>query len=213
MLRWLVLSLLLAPVSAWAAPIQYVFTGGSAAVQLRLNGNVVASATRPLDGMSLTFDEAARAITDVDLLLDDSIAFPRVLGYDTLTFSIAAVDGAGFTSSGTGTNPYSVVSGPLQVAFSGAIVDGVNGPPPPNIPFSGSLATGLVPATVTVSGNTLEAEFAAAKMVQHGWQSLELWVAVTFQGAAAVPEPGASLLTMIGLAGIAAWRRRAASCV
>jgi hypothetical protein len=184
----------------------YVHSGGSAAIELRLNGAVVASASAPLDGMSLTFDAATASITDLDLLLVDSILFPRRLGYDTLQFTLQAIDGAGYTSSGSGSNPYAVTSGPLFVTFSGAIVDGLDGPPPPNIPFSGTLTTGTVPVTVTLAGNALTASFASTKMVQHGWQTLELWVGVTFQGIA-LPEASEGLL--LALAGVAAAALRA----
>ena len=200
------LLVLLAPLAAVAAPITYTHTGGSAVVELRLNGNVVGSASAPLDGMFVTFDADTASITDLELLLTDSIRFPRLLGYDTLQFSLQAVDAAGYTSSGSGSNPYSVISGPLLVAFSGALVDGLNGPPPPNLPFSGSLTTGSVPVTVSLAGNTLNASFASTRMLQHGWQSLELWVGVTFEGVA-VPEPSFGVLVLVALVALTAARR------
>jgi hypothetical protein len=73
---WLAL-LVLSPLAAAAAPIAYMHSGGSAAIELRLNGAVVASASAPLDGMSLTFDAATASITDLDLSLADAILFPR----------------------------------------------------------------------------------------------------------------------------------------
>jgi hypothetical protein len=198
---------LFAPFAAAAAPITYLHTGGSASVVLVLNGDVVASAVAPLDGMSLSFDAATATITDLDLLLVDSLTFPRLLGWDTLEFSMQAVPASGYASSGTGANPYSVTSGPLLVTFSGAIVDGLNGPPPPTLPFNGSLTTGMVPATVTLAGDELSAVFSSTKMMQYGWQSLELWVEVTFEGTA-VPEPATWLTLASGLLGLAALGRR-----
>jgi hypothetical protein len=202
------LLMLLAPLAAAAAPITYTHTGGSATIELRLNGNVVGSASAALDGMFVTFDADTASITDLELLLADSVSFPRspLIGYDTLQFSLQAVDAAGYTSSGSGSNPYSVISGPLLVAFSGAIVDGFNGPPPPNIPFSGSLTTGAVPVTVALAGDTLTASFASTRMLQHGWQSLELWVGVTFEGVA-VPEPSFGTLAVFALVAFAVARR------
>lgn len=188
------------PLAAGAAPITYAFTSGSASLSLKLNGYVVASASAPLDGMSLTFDAAAQAITDLDLLLTDQVSFPMLLGRDTLSFSIQAVDGPGYSSSGSGSNPYSVTSGPLTITFTGVIFDS-GGAPPPNIVISSSLTTGPVGSTVTVAGNDLTAVFASTKMLQHGWQTIELWVAVTFQGTA-VPEPSLALLLAAGAAAL-----------
>ena len=179
--------LLLAPIGAGAAPILYAHTGGSASIELRLNGNVVASASAPLDGMSLTFDAATASITALDILLIHQVAFPRLLGYDTLAFSLQATGAPGYTSSGSGTNPYSVVSGPLLISFAGTILDGLNRN------FSGSLTTGSVPVTVTLAGPDLSAAFSSTRMIQHGWQSLELLVAVTFEGTA-LPEPSTEML-------------------
>ena len=110
------------PVAASAVPITYAFTSGSASLQLKLNGIVVASASAPLDGSSLTFDAASASITDLDLLLDHVISFPRLLNRDRLSFSLLISDApSGYSSSGTGSNPYSVSSGPLAMvkpAFS-----------------------------------------------------------------------------------------------
>lgn len=204
---WISLLVVLAPIAVAAAPITYAHSGGSAAIELRLNGTVVASASAPLDGMSLTFDAATASITDLDLLLADSISFPRLLGYDTLQFTLQAIDGAGYVSSGSGSNPYAVTSGPLLVTFSGAIVDGSNGPPPPNLPFSGTLTTGAVPVTVTLAGNALTASFASTKMLQHSWQGLELWVGVTLQGIA-LPESSVGALLALAVVAAAALRAR-----
>jgi hypothetical protein len=198
---------LLAPASALGAPITYLHSGGSASVELRLNGNVAASASALLDGASLSFDAAGAKITDLDLMLDDEIAFPRTLGYDTLLFTLQAVDAAGYASSGSGTNPFSITSGPLLVTFSGVFSDGLNGPPPPNLPFSGSLTTSNLPVSVTVAGNDLVAWVASSRMLQHGWQSLELWVGFTFQGSA-LPEPQTWMLLITGLSGPALVGRR-----
>jgi hypothetical protein len=195
--------LVLSPLAAAAAPSAYMHSGGSAAIELRLNGAVVAFASAPLDGMSLTFDAATASITDLDLSLADAIRFPRRFGYDTLQFTLQVIDGAGYVSSGSGSNPYALTSGPLLVTFSGAIVDGLDGPPPANIPLSGTLTTGSVPATVTLAGNTLTASFASTKMVQHGWQALELWVGVTFQGIALPEASEGALLALAGVAAVA----------
>jgi len=145
----LFLLLLLTPLVAAAAPITYAHTGGSAAVELRLNGSAVASASAPLDGMSITFDAASASITALDLLLADRIGFSRLLGYDTLDFALQATAGAGYTSAGSGANPYSVVSGPLLISYAGTLFDGSNGPPPPNLVFGGALTTPSVPTTVS----------------------------------------------------------------
>lgn len=91
---WLAL-LVLSPLAAAAAPIPYVHSGGSAAIALRLDGAVVASASAPLDGMSLTFDAATASIMDVDLAFADAISSPHRFGYDTLQFALQAIDGAG----------------------------------------------------------------------------------------------------------------------
>ncbi len=198
------------PIAAGAAPVQYAFTGGSVSIQLKLNGLVVASASTPLDGTSLTFDASSASISDLNLLLTDQITFPTLLGRDTLSFSIQAVDAlSGYASSGTGSNPYSVTSGPLTISFNAVIFDST-GAPPPDINISSSLTSGLVGSTVTVSGNNLTAVFASTKVLQHSWQTIELWAAVTFQGTA-VPEPPVALLLAAGALGLAfrATRERA----
>jgi hypothetical protein len=201
---WLGLLILAVSSAASAAPILYSFTGGSASVTL-LNGSTpIATASRPLDGISVEFDAAGPALTDFSLLLDDSISFGPILGYHTLAFTISAAPGAGYASSGTGTNPYDVTSGPIDVVFSGSLIDGIL----PPIPVSGSETIPSLGASIVVTGSDIHVVFSNEQMMHCylGTNTLTLLVQVEFFGTA-VPEPRLGLLLALGALALPVSRR------
>lgn len=186
---------------ASATPVQYNFVSGTAMLDVEVNGIPITSLTAPVTGTFFTFDGMVPALTDLEILIDDTIDLGFLLGM--LDVSVSVVDAAGFSAPAASAGPgsWTWAGGAFDVVADVVLSGGLAG-------FFSQQILATVPnasGTVDVSGNTatLHAQREAMFSFLHGGKTIEFFATIDFVG---VPEPGTAGL-LFAAAALAARRR------
>lgn len=214
----LAVSLLAAP--AFATPTTFNFTSGEVTLTATRDpggGVVLAATTVPLDGVFVTFDAMTIDLTDLLITIPTTgtINLSSPYGdYDQFVIESADISpGTGFATllgQDNGGGNYSFLAGPLDIngVYSATDTDNI-APPIMNVsaPFTDesliSASINVNTGTLTMSGITL------ATLPGEAFgepDDLSIKADIVFTGV--VPEPGTGLMLGLGLAALAAKRRR-----
>ncbi|MCP4002792.1 MAG: hypothetical protein GY725_01225 [bacterium] len=204
---------------ASAAPTTYNFTSGDATITADTTPggvSVLASASYPLDGIFVEFDDALPALTDFAI----SVAPTGVIamanpygGYDQLEIvSAILTPGVGYTNFFVAGGPtsYSFAVGPVEVNAVYNVTDStLTNPPQLGVPltFSNSSISGTIDISLMqleLSGLTLGVLSGAAFGEA---DDLVIKADITLEGTA-VPEPGLGVLLGMAIGTFIAVARR-----
>lgn len=201
--------------AASATPVTYYFDSGDITITATVNGGQVAGpVTVPLNGVSVTVDEAALTLDAINFTSGSSgsVAIsPSYLGFTSINIDFAAITATGGSLTLVDAGPpaeYGYSIGPVMVSGQ---FDAVNTNPVNNITdmyfgFNNASGTG----TIFVDSNSGVLELNGITLGQIDPDGagptppLVLKGDVTFTG---VPEPGTALLLGLGIAGLAGVRR------
>lgn len=203
------------PVSA--SPITYNVTGGSVSILVFVGTTMVGQTASSGLGGSVTLDPVAHTMESLNLVLDPNIPLSLSAaygGYDEITIEAASLTSdVGFGALGApslGPSSYTVLVGPLTVNGSwGATDSTLTNPPQSGVPISYAVPSltavvGSFPllSIVGVTLNSLDG-------TSYGEASdLTVLANFTVNSLVVVPEPGTAMLLGLGLAVLAASRRR-----
>jgi hypothetical protein len=190
---------------AEATPITYNFSSGQAAVSATFGATTLGPVTFPLNGVQVTFDATALTLPSFQFTAGTGpVALPGVLSGTSLALSFdIAPSTTGYSSSASGSNPYSFTAGPVMVSGSATLSGGITGTK--TLSFTNPTLSGQIQITsggdLTLNGITL------GKITLPAWNSfpggsVTLTTNVTFVGLA-VPEPSTGALLAIGLTAFA----------
>jgi len=210
--RLLLLSLaLLLPVASQAAPITFGVTRGSVSTRVWLNGQTVARGTGHLTNSFVVFDDATGNILDFTLESTDAFIWAPVLpgAYNAIDLDLLITPGAGYASTATGSNPYDVTLGPIDIAFTGTVLDLSPPVTEPPVPGSGVLPLPAFTVTATYDAGEMRLSLVGVKVgeIRFGHLVFDVRADVEFFGVAA-PEPAVASLLIAALAGLALVRSR-----
>jgi hypothetical protein len=211
-LRSLIVSLaLLLPAAAQAAPIRFALDHGSVTARIELQGTLVGSGSGSLDGGFVIFDPVTGALSDFSLQSSDlfllAAALPGAL--NALDLDIVITPGAGYSSSAAGSNPWSILLGPIDVAYSGSMLDAT--PPIGSAPVS---VAGVVPinsfgVTAYFNADRMRLGLGGVKVGEIRWGDHVFDVLADIEFVSfAIPEPALAGLTALGLLALGLARRR-----
>ncbi len=178
--------------AAQATPVSYGFVSGSAMLDIEVNGSPISSLSAPVTGTFFTFDAMVPALTDLEIVIDDTIDLGLLLG--TLDISVVVTDGAGFSAPAGGTGPWTWTGGPFDIAADVTLSGGLAGGFSQLINVSSPSAGGTV--DVSGSSGTLHAVRSSMFTFLHGGQTVEVFATIDFVG---VPEPALGALILIGM--------------
>jgi hypothetical protein len=207
--------------SAQAAPVVYDWTGGSLTVLAvnNNNGNTLGQGSIPLTAPSqVTFDPGPPVAVPSFEFADPGPSGVTLTGGtlagDTLTVSnLVVIPATGYTSSGTGSNPYNVTLDNLWASGSFSVTNGSN--TIASGTFNHTLTatlTGQVTLTGSGSSEALALNGIALDGVTINGAPVTIKADVIFDGSP-VPLPAAFWMLgsgLVGFAGMARGRRRAA---
>jgi len=210
--RPLLLSLsLLLPLAAGAAPITFVVDHGGVTAGVSLNGTTIAVGAGQLTSGFVVFDDASGTIPDFSLQSNNLfVSVPALPGaYNALDLDISIDPAAGYSSSATGSNPYTVTLGPIAVSFSGAALD--NSPPvtvPPQA-VAGVIPINSFTVTAYYDGTEMRLGLLGVKVgeIRFGNLVYDVRADIEFVGFA-IPEPALASLLAVGVAGLALASRK-----
>jgi hypothetical protein len=211
-LRPLLTALLLAaPFPALASPITFGLDHGSTTARVSVNGFVIGTAAGKLDSGFVVLDPSTGTLPSFDLGASGLVVTSSYLpgGYDTIDLSVELTPGTGYASSATGSNPWSITLGPVNVSFVGSVLDTTPGGQPP-IPISGVLPVSSFAVTAVFDAGQMRLGLFGLKIGELRFQGVvyDVRADIEFVGFA-VPEPAAAGLAFAGLGALAALRRRA----
>ena len=201
-------AVLLAASAAGAAPVTYPFTSGSVTLAATVAGSaVMAPATFALDGVQVTVDESALALSSFEFTLSDAtlVLTTPYAGYDTIHLDFASITASAgaLTLIPPPDDPQEYAFSVSPVTVSGQIDATGSSPAITDSPFAftnpsatGSIFVGSAPGggILTLDGITLGAIQPAGAA-----EPLLLKADITFTGnTSAVPEPTAALLFAVG---------------
>jgi hypothetical protein len=198
------------PIAAQATPVTYSLDHGSVTAKVWLNGSVVAHGGGSLDVGYVVFDPATGLIPDFSLHSSNVLAWAPILpgAYNALSLDILLQPASGYSSSATGSNPWSVMLGPLSVAFSGYAFDSTAPVTVSPIPVSGVIPINSFGVTAYLTQSEMRLGLIGVKVgeMRIGDQVFDVRADIEFVGFA-VPEPSAAGLLALAL-GIIAWSTR-----
>ncbi|MDG2052039.1 MAG: PEP-CTERM sorting domain-containing protein [Myxococcota bacterium] len=216
-LRWALLAGLgFAPASAaWAAPVSYAITGGSAVLSVSVGGTVLGTTVSPALSGTFTADSAAQNLTDLSIELAPNIIMNLSAaygGYDTITIESAALDAEpGFSSTllTSGASTYTVLASPLEVTgLWGGSHSGGGPPPVSNQPISypvpSMIASLGISPMISISAVTLSSLDGS---VFGEANDLVVVANLNVNSVTVIPEPGTGGLFALGLGGLWLHRR------
>jgi hypothetical protein len=205
----------LLPFASQATPITFTVDRGSVTARVSLNHTVVGNGGGPLDGTFVTFDPMTGHLVDFSLHSSSVFISASILpgAYNALMLDVTLEPGAGYSSSATGSNPYSITLGPLDVTYAGFAVDVTPPISVPPAPVAGVLAINSFSVTAVYHAGEMRLGISGVKLGEIDWGGTvyEIRGDIEFVGFAAVPEPAlASLLAVALLGGLvaAALRKR-----
>lgn len=205
----LTILLLAAPLPSLATPLTFVLAQGTTTARLSVNGVVIGSASGKLSSGFVEFDPSNGALSNFDLIASSVVVTSPFLpaGYDEIDLSVELKPAAGFSASATGSNPWSIVLGPLTDTFVGSVVDTAPGGLPP-IPISGVIPVNNLAVTAAFNDDKMRLGVFGVKVGELHWNGVDfvLRADIEFVGFA-VPEPGVVALALAGLASLSLLRR------
>ncbi len=213
MIRPVLLSLaMLLPAVSQAAPITFALDHGSVTARVTLNGTIVGSGAGSLDAGFVVFDPSTGTIPNFSLQSTNLFLQAAVLPgpINALDLDIILTPGAGYTSSATGSNPWAVTLGPIDIAFAGFALDSTPPITASPIPVAGVLPINSFGVTAYYNAGQMRLGLLGVKIGEIAWGSLvfDVRADIEFVGFA-VPEPALAGLAAFALLGVAfAVRRR-----
>ena len=211
----LMLALLL-PSATFALPITFLLDHGSTTVALSVGNTVIGSGSGFLSSGFVVFDPASATIPDFSLQSASFSFFAGALpgAYNTFDLSISLDPGAGYSSSGGGSGPFTVTLGPIDVSFSGIASDTTVPITVSPVAVGGVLPVQSLNVTATYNAGQMKLALLGVKLGQFTWGDYQFEIRgdIEFIGLAEstpTPEPGVlGLLGVAGLGGLALARRR-----
>lgn len=200
-------------VEAQATPVTYGFASGSATVTAFYNGSQITSGNPiALTGVQVTFDASALTVPSFEFTAGPTGALPLqgpLAGVNITLDSVDIVPGAGYTSSASGSDPYTFTAVPISVSgsatLSGGIVAG-----PIAFSFSNPVLVGQISTTgggsLSLNGITLGV-LNTQPVGSFPGGPVTLKADLLFTGAEVVPEPSTALLLGSALMAVAVTRR------
>ena len=196
---------------AHASPITYLLDHGSVTAKVRLQGTLVAMSSGFLDAGFIAFDPATGEIPSFSLHSSDLTVYAPLLpgAYDGLALDITLSPGSGYSSTASGTGPWSVTLGPIAAAFSGFVLDTTGPITVPPQPVSGVLPINSFGVTAYLSQGQMRLGLLGVKVgeVRIGEHVVDIRADIEFIGFA-VPEPALAGLLGLTLVGLTAARSR-----
>jgi hypothetical protein len=206
----LLMGLATAPQIASATPVAYYFTTGTVTVTATTGStSLLVVPSNPLDGNSITFDDAVPELTDIQLEVTSAGPFTLSTaynGYDTISIAGAVLSpGPGYSGTAVLSNVignYTYSGGPLKVTGTLTASDSTlaNHPLPlvtafniSSSPSGGTLIVNTVTGDISLSGITI------AVVPASGNEPLPLVIKGDFFFYGAVPEPATALMLGGGL--------------
>jgi hypothetical protein len=182
-----------------------VLDQGTIKARVFLDKTIVASGTGNLDGF-VQFDPSTAQPLDFLLQSTDLLILAPALpgAYGAFDLDITITPGAGFGSSATGSNPYTIDIGPLDIGFSGVAFDPTAPVTVAPLAFSGVVSIDDLPITAFLTDGAVELKINAIHVVDVVWGTLafRIIIDVNFFGTA-VPEASVAGLLALGLGALA----------
>ena len=212
LVRPLLISLaLLLPAAMQATPITFALDHGGVTARVELNGTLIGTGAGFLDAGFVVFDPSTGLIPNFSLHSSNANAFaPGLPGaYDALALSILIAPASGYSVSATGTGPWSITLGPIDVAYSGTAFDSTLPVTVPPVPVSGIVPINSFGVTAYYNAGQMRLGLLGLKIgeVRIGATVYDVRADIEFVGFAA-PEPASGALTALALVGLAWTARR-----
>jgi hypothetical protein len=194
-----------------AAPITFALDHGSVTARLSIGSTLIATSAGQLDAGFVVFDPASGQIPDFSLHSSNLfIQAPALPGaYSAIDLDILIEPGSGYSSSATGTGPWSVTLGPIDISFAGSVIDSAPPVTVPPIAVAGLLPVSSFGVTAYYNAGLMRLGLLGLKVgeIRVGSLVFDVRADIEFVGFA-VPEPAAAGLLAAALGGLAAVARR-----
>jgi hypothetical protein len=194
-----------------AAPITFALDHGSVTARVQVGTTVIASSAGQLDAGFVVFDPSSGQIPDFSLQSSSLfIQAPALPGaYTALDLDILIEPGAGYSSSATGTGPWAVTLGPIDISFAGSVIDSVAPVTVPPIAVAGLLPVNSFGVTAYYNAGLMRLGLLGVKVgeIQFGSLVFDVRADIEFVGFA-VPEPTIAGLLAAAFGGLAWLGRR-----
>ena len=197
--------------AASAVPVVYTFTSGSVTLTATVNGvGVAGPVTFGLTGTSVTIDQSALYVNSISFAAGSSPTVPispTYAGFTAIHLDFATLTGFGGTLTPTFPGVYDYSIGPVNVSGQFDATHTIPANSLNNVPFG--FVNPTASGTIFVSTGQIDLDGITLGQIDADGAGplppLILKGDFTFSG---VPEPGTALLLGMGIAGLAALRRR-----